>query len=69
MEVEITPKLLEGTIKEVHEVGVMIQLKGRMGQVLLPLRAVITNKTLEVGDRVELYLSYAHVLEAEEQGT
>jgi hypothetical protein len=62
VEIDLSPKLLEGTIDEIHDVGVKIRLKGRMGVLTLPLRAVFTDKKLEVGNTVELYLSYARVI-------
>lgn len=61
MDVQIEPKLLPGRIIEVTEIGVKIELNGRMGIVILPLRSVFTEKPLEVNDQVEIYLSYAKV--------
>ncbi|WGX77843.1 CBO2463/CBO2479 domain-containing protein (plasmid) [Paraclostridium bifermentans] len=61
MDVNIEPKLLPGRIIEVTEIGVKIELNGRMGIVILPLRSVFTDKKLEVSDPVEIYISYAKV--------
>lgn len=62
MQIDLSPKLLEGTIVEVHELGVKIELNGRMGVISLPLRSVFTDKKLVVNDKVEIYMSYANVL-------
>ena len=61
-EIELTPKLLCGKIVAITDMNVKIELKGKMGIVNLPLRAVITDKPLELDNEVELYLSYARVL-------
>ena len=36
-----------------------IELAGRMGVLHLPLRCVLTSVKPEIGDKVEIYLSYA----------
>ena len=48
MEYELVPKLLPGKLIEVTEIGVKIELKGRMGIIIVPLRCVITDKPLAV---------------------
>lgn len=62
MVVQIEPKLLPGRIIEVTDIGVKIELNGRMGIIILPLRSVFTDKKLDVGDNIEIYLSYARVI-------
>ena len=62
MEYELVPKLLPGKLIEVTEIGVKIELKGRMGIIIVPLRCVITDKPLAVGLTVQAYLSYIQVL-------
>ena len=62
-EIALTPKLLQGKLTKVTDAGVSIELKGRMGVWHVPARCVVTSSRLEVGDTVELYLSYAHKLE------
>lgn len=62
MKVDLKPVLLKGEIIGVSDRGVKIELLGRMGVVILPRRSVITNKDLEEGDQVELYLSYAQII-------
>ncbi|MDR1242427.1 MAG: hypothetical protein LBM00_06575 [Deltaproteobacteria bacterium] len=63
IDVELVPRLLTGRLTRVTDINATIELKGRMGVLHLPLRAIITNKKLEVGDQVEVYLSYAQVIQ------
>ncbi|WP_024622424.1 CBO2463/CBO2479 domain-containing protein [Metaclostridioides mangenotii] len=62
MDIQIKPKLLPGRIIDVTDIGVKIELNGRMGIIILPLRSVFTEKKLTVGDEIEIYLSYAKVI-------
>jgi len=62
MDIELTPKLLTGKIVEVTEMSAKIELKGKMGILHLPLRSVFTDKALEVDNQVEIYISYAKVI-------
>ncbi|RYL88497.1 hypothetical protein EWI07_13605 [Sporolactobacillus sp. THM7-4] len=62
MEYELTPKLLPGKILEVTDLGVKVTLKGRMGIIQVPLRSVITDKALQVGQEIRVYLSYIEVV-------
>ncbi|MFT8359230.1 CBO2463/CBO2479 domain-containing protein [Bifidobacterium aquikefiri] len=62
MQVELQPLLLHGTIKEITEVGVRVGIDGRMGVLSLPLRCILTDKHLELGQKCEFYLSYVNVL-------
>jgi hypothetical protein len=61
--VELMPRLLTGRLTQVTDINATIELKGRMGVLHLPLRSIITNKKLEIGDQVEVYLSYAQVIQ------
>lgn len=63
MKVELKPNLLKGNLIGVSDRGVKIELLGRMGIIILPRRSIITNKDLEEGDQVEIYLSYAQVID------
>ena len=62
MDYELVPKLLKGEIIEVTGGGVKVAIKGRMGVLSVPLRCVITDKPLAVGESIEGYLSYVKVL-------
>lgn len=57
------PKLLKGRIVQITGMGVKIELKGRMGVLTLPMRSVFTDKEPALDDQVELYISYARVVE------
>lgn len=54
---------VEGIIVQVTDGGVTIDLKGRLGQLKVPLRMIITDTALEVGQEVGFLLSYPEVLE------
>jgi hypothetical protein len=62
----LVPRLLQGKLTKVTDAGVSIELKGRMGVWHVPARCVVTSSKLEVGDTVELYLSYAQKVEPRE---
>ena len=62
MQVELHPVLTHGVIREITEVGVRIGITGRMGVLSLPLRSVLTDKPLKLGQECEFYLSYVNVL-------
>ncbi|KRL38133.1 CBO2463/CBO2479 domain-containing protein [Liquorilactobacillus uvarum] len=60
-ELVIKPVVTNGKIVAVSEIGVKVDIKGRMGSITIPLRSVITNKKLEVGQLVKFYFSYMQV--------
>lgn len=62
MEYDLVPKLLPGKIIEVTEIGVKVELKGRMGIIIVPLRCVITDKPLAVGQEIRVSISYIQVI-------
>jgi len=53
----------QGTIIEVTGGSVTIDIDGRLGQLKLPLRMVINNKPLEIGQHVRFILSYPEVID------
>ncbi|QEH61399.1 hypothetical protein SCHIN_v1c02010 [Spiroplasma chinense] len=55
-------RLFEGIITEVTDVSVSVDLAGRMGMMRVPLRMVITDKKLEVGQKVSINMSYIEVI-------
>lgn len=65
MEIELTPKLLTGKIVQLTDLGVKIELKGRMGVLHLPNRSLIADSKPRMGDQVEIHISYARVLKQE----
>ena len=62
MDIELTPKLLPGRLVKITDINAVVELKGRMGMLHLPLRSIIADTKLEIGDEVEVYLSYAKVI-------
>jgi len=55
-------QMYEGIIVEVTGGSVTIDINGRMGQLKLPLRMVINNAPLKVGQIVRFLLSYPEVI-------
>lgn len=62
MSYELTPKLLPGKIVEVTDLGIKVMLKGRMGIIQMPHRSVITDKPPQIGQEIQMYVSYIQVL-------
>ena len=62
MNFEIQPILTRGKIVDISEIGVKIDIKGRMGAINVPLRSVITSEKLVLGQEVEFYFSYLQVV-------
>lgn len=61
-DMELTPKLLPGQVVNITDVSVVIELKGRMGMLHLPLRSVISDTKMNVGDETEICISYARII-------
>lgn len=53
---------MEGVIVEVHDGAVAIDLKGRLGYLRIPLRMLITDYPLEVGQEVAWNMSFVEQL-------
>lgn len=53
----------EGIIIEVSDCGVVIDFKGRMGQIRLPKRMVISENELKEGQEVGFLLTYPEVID------
>lgn len=54
---------MEGIITEVHQGAVAIDLKGRLGNMRIPLRMLISHKPLEVGQQVGFTMSFIEQLD------
>lgn len=54
---------ITGKIIEVSEAGVKVEFSGRMGSLHIPLRLVLSNGEIVVGQSVELNMSYIQVIE------
>lgn len=55
-------RYVEGIIVDISDASVSIDLKGRMGNLKLPLRMLITDYPLKLGQEVCLNMSYVEVL-------
>lgn len=53
---------MEGVITEVHDGCVAIDLKGRLGSMKLPMRMLITDYPLEIGQEVGFHMSFPEQL-------
>lgn len=60
-----TTRMYEGIIVEVTDGSVVIDLKGRIGQLKLPLRMLISDVKPEIGHEVGFMLSYPEVINDE----
>lgn len=50
--------LYTGTITEITDTGVTIQLTARLGVLKLPWRQIISNRHPEIGDKIKFKMSY-----------
>ncbi|MCL2620999.1 MAG: hypothetical protein FWD97_08725 [Defluviitaleaceae bacterium] len=55
--------MYEGVIVEVTGGSVTIDINGRLGQLKLPLRMIINDRPLEVGQIVRFQLTYPEVVD------
>jgi len=53
---------MEGIITEVHDGAVSLDLKGRLGFMKVPMRMLITDYPLKVGQEVGFNMSFLEVL-------
>jgi len=60
-----TEKMFEGIIVDYDDCSVTIDLKGRMGQLHIPRRLLITDYTVKLGQEVGFLMTYPEVLGAE----
>lgn len=67
MELKYGDKIIEmqGIIVEVNDGSVAIDLKGRLGYLSVPLRMLITDYPLKVGQEVGFKMSFLEVLSPE----
>lgn len=57
-----TERMYEGIIVEVTDASVTIDLKGRLGQLKIPLRMLISQHDVQIGQEVGFMMSYPEVL-------
>ncbi len=56
---------MQGIIVEVHDGCVAIDLKGRLGYMKVPMRMLITDYELKVGQEVAFNMSFPEVVNSE----
>lgn len=54
--------LMEGVVVEIKDGAVAIDLKGRLGYLKVPMRMLISNCELKLGQEVGFMMSYPEVL-------
>ena len=67
MELKYGDKIIEmqGVIVEVHDGSLAMDLKGRLGYLKVPMRMLITDYPLKVGQEVGFKMSFVEVLSEE----
>ncbi|MGX7029892.1 CBO2463/CBO2479 domain-containing protein [Vagococcus zengguangii] len=60
-----TERMFEGIIVEFSDASVTIDIKGRLGQLKIPRRMLISEYDIKVGQEVGFMMSYPEVLEEE----
>jgi hypothetical protein len=63
IELNLQPILTIGKIVQVSDIGVKVDIKGRMGAINVPRRWVICDHELAIGQVVKFYFSYMRVQE------
>lgn len=61
MQIELVPQLTKAKIIEINDTAIKVSIQGRLGIITVPLRWVITDKELQLGQEVEFYFSYMNV--------
>ncbi|NLJ97778.1 MAG: hypothetical protein GX320_00690 [Tissierellia bacterium] len=56
-------KYFEGIIVDVNDCAITIDFKGRLGELKVPRRMVISNYEIKIGQEVGFMMSYPEVLE------
>lgn len=56
---------MQGVIVEVHEGSVAIDFKGRLGYLKIPMRMLISDYPVKVGQEIGLKMSFVEVLSEE----
>lgn len=67
MDLKYGDKIIEmqGVIVEVHDGSVAIDFKGRLGYLKIPMRMLISDYPLKVGQEVGMKMSFIEVLSGE----
>lgn len=57
-----TERMFEGILVEITDASVTIDIKGRLGQIKIPLRMLISEHEIQIGQEVGFMMSYPEVL-------
>ena len=57
-----TERMYEGILVEITDGSVTIDIKGRLGQLKIPRRMLISENEIEIGQEVGFVMSYPEVL-------
>lgn len=60
-----TERVFEGIIVDFNDASVTIDIKGRLGQFKIPMRMLISQHEVKIGQEVAFLLSYPEVLDPE----
>lgn len=60
-----TERVFEGVIVDHNDASVTIDIKGRLGQIKIPLRMLISQYEVKVGQEVAFLFSYPEVISEE----
>lgn len=60
-----TERVFEGIIVDFNDASVTIDIKGRLGQFKIPMRMLISEHPVKLGQEVAFLLSYPEVIDAE----
>ena len=60
-----TERVWEGVIVDHNDASVTIDIKGRLGQFKIPMRMLISEHPVKIGQEVAFLLSYPEVLDPE----
>lgn len=60
-----TERVWEGIIVEHNDASVTIDIKGRLGQLKIPMRMLISEHEVKIGQEVAFLMSYPEVLDPE----
>ncbi|MGY3765496.1 CBO2463/CBO2479 domain-containing protein [Vagococcus vulneris] len=60
-----TERLFEGILVDITDASVTIDIKGRLGQLKIPRRMLISEYNLKIGQEVGFMMSYPEVLDEE----
>ncbi|BAL62708.1 CBO2463/CBO2479 domain-containing protein [Melissococcus plutonius] len=58
----INPTLMMGTVKQVIDDQVTLNLRGRLGLITVPEKLILSDEPIKVGQKLQFYFSYIYVV-------